>query len=349
MNDGSLPFSSTQRAAASGMRATGLAARCAAVIAAMTIAAGAAFAQTYPSKPVNLMVPYPAGGVSDTIARIVEKPLGKALGQLVIIENLGGVSGALGAQKVLSAPADGYSLFQGSPNELILAPLALASVKYKSDSFRLVQMISAGQLAVYTRPDFPAKTMDELIDFARKEAAAGRPLTYASVGPGSFYHLMGAQLSKVTGIAMTHVPYKGGAPANQDLIGGRVDIFITVWAKTYQQLAETGKIKVLALLNSERRKGLEQYAAISETKQLKDFTFNLWTGYFVEKDTPQAVVETLHKALNQALAEPSVHGGIVTLGSEPAKPLSLQEAAKFYADETARFRAIAKGINLEPQ
>lgn len=349
MNTATQALLLTPGAGAGLARGKALLRRCALVFAAATLVAGTALAQTYPSKPVNLMVPYPAGGVSDTIARIVEKPLGKALGQLVIIENLGGVSGALGAQKVLGAPADGYQLFQGSPNELILAPLAISAVKYKSDSFRLVQMISVGQLAVYTRPDLPAKTMDELIDYARKEAAAGRPLTYASVGPGSFYHLMGAQLSKVTGIPMTHVPYKGGAPANQDLIGGRVDIFITVWAKTYQQLAETGKIKVLALLNSERRKGLEQYPAITETKALKDFTFNLWTGYFVEKDTPEPVVETLHKALNQALAEPSVHDGIVTLGSQPAKPLSLQEAARFYVDETVRFRAIAKGIQLEPQ
>lgn len=306
-------------------------------------------AQSFPSKPVSLIVPYPAGGLSDVIARLVNAPLGKLLGQPVIVENIGGVSGAIAAQRVLNAPADGYNLFQGSPNELILAPLAVSAVKFKTEDFRLVQLISVGQLAIYTRADLPANTVDELIDYARKEAAAGRPLTYASVGPGSFYHLLGAQLSKSTGIAMTHVPYKGGAPANQDLIGGRVDIFITVYAKTYQQLAETGKIKILALLNNERREGFKQYPAIGESKQLKDFSFNLWTGYFVKKDTPEPIVQTLHKALNEVLAEAVVRDGLLANGSQPAKPLSLNEAAAFYAEQATKFRAIAKAINLEPQ
>lgn len=319
------------------------------VAAAATLGTPVASAQSFPTKPVTLMVPYPAGGLSDVIARLVNGPLGKILGQPVIVDNVGGVSGAIAAQKVLGAPADGYHLFQGSPNELILAPLAISSVKFKSDDFRLVQMVSTGQIAVYTRPDLPVATMDELIDYARKEAAAGRPITYASVGPGSFYHLLGAQLSKITGIPMTHVPYKGGAPANQDLLGGRVDIFITVYGKNYQQWAETGKIKILALLNSERREGFKQYPAIAETKPLKDFTFNLWTGYFVKKDTPEPIVQTLHDALNGALAEPAVRDGLLANGMQPAKPVSLADAGKFYADQAVKFRAIAKSIGLEPQ
>ena len=311
--------------------------------------ATAAHAQTYPSKPVTLMVPYPAGGLSDVIARLVNAPLAKVLGQPVIVENLGGATGAIAAQKVLNAPADGYYLFQGSPNELILGPLANAAVKYKSDDFRLVQMVSTGQLGVYARANLPVNTMDELIDYARKEAAAGRPITYASVGNGSFYHLLGAQLSKITGIPMTHVPYKGGAPANQDLIGGQVDIFMTVYAKNYQQFADTGKIKILALLNSERREGVKQYPAITESKQVKNFVFNLWTGYFVKKDTPEPVVQALQKALNDVLAEPSVRDGLLANGSQPAKPVSLQDATKFYGDATAQMKAIAQSINLQPQ
>ena len=176
-----------------------------------------AMAQTFPAKPVSLMVPYPAGGLSDVLARLVNVPLAKHLNQPVIVENLGGVSGAIAAQKVLTAPSDGYYLFQGSPNELILSPLANAAVKFKSEDFRLVQIIGAAQIAFLARKDIPANTVDELLDYARKVAKDGKPLTYASVGPGSFYHLLGEQLSKVTGIEMTHVPYKGGAPANQDL------------------------------------------------------------------------------------------------------------------------------------
>jgi len=306
-------------------------------------------AQSFPAKPVNLMVPYPAGGLSDVLARLVNAPLGKQLNQPVIVENLGGVSGAIAAQKVLNAPADGYYLFQGSPNELILSPLANAAVKFKSEDFRLVQMIGAAQMAVYTRPDMPAKNMEELIEYARKAAKEGKPLTYASVGPGSFYHLLGEQLSKTTGIAMTHVPYKGGAPANQDLIGGQVDIFITVYGKSYQQLADSGKIKILAMLNSERLESVKSIPAITETPQLKNFTFNIWTGYFVKKDTPEPVVQALHKAITASLGDPAVREGLETNSLLVAKPASLAEVAKLYADGTAQFRAIAKSINLQPQ
>ena len=310
---------------------------------------GLAQAQSYPSKTISLIVPYPAGGLSDVLARMVNNPLAKQLGQPVIVENLGGVSGAIAAQKVLNAPADGHYVFQGSPNELILSPLANAAVKFKSEDFRLVQMIGAAQMAVYTRPDMPAKNMEELIEYARKGAKEGKPLTYASVGPGSFYHLLGEQFSKLTGIPMTHVPYKGGAPANQDLIGGQVDIFITVYGKSYQQLADSGKIKILAMLNSERLDGVKQIPAITETPQLKNFTFNIWTGYFVKKDTPEPVVQALHKAITASLSDPAVREGLETNSLLVAKPASLSDVAKVYADGTAQFRAIAKSINLQPQ
>ena len=317
--------------------------------AATGLALATAQAQTFPSKPVTLMVPYPAGGLSDVLARIINTPLGKQLHQPVIVENLGGVSGAIAAQKVLTAPADGYYLFQGSPNELILSPLANAAVKFKSEDFRLVQMIGAAQMGIYARPNLPVNNVDELLDYARKEAAAGRPVTYASVGPGSFYHLLGEHLSKITGIPMTHVPYKGGAPANQDLIGGQVDLFITVYGKSYQQLADSGKIKILAMLNNERLDGVKQYPAIGESKQLKNFTFNIWTGYFVKKDTPEPVVQALHKALSASLSDAAVREGLEVNSMLLAKPASLQEAGKVYADGIAQFRAIAKSINLQPQ
>jgi len=317
--------------------------------AAAALSIGAAQAQNFPAKPVNLMVPYPAGGLSDVIARLVNTPLGAHLKQPVIVENLGGVSGAIAAQKVLNAPADGYYIFQGSPNELILSPLANAAVKFKSEDFRLVQMIGVAQMAIYARPNLSVNSVDELLDYARKEAAAGRPITYASVGPGSFYHLLGEHLSKITNIPMTHVPYKGGAPANQDLIGGQVDIFITVYGKSYQQLADSGKIKILAMLNNERLDGVKQYPAISESKQLKNFTHTIWTGFFVKKETPEPIVQVLHKAVSETLNDPAVRAGLETNSQLVAKPLPLSELNKVYADGTAQFRAIAKSINLQPQ
>ena len=311
--------------------------------------ASAVSAQTYPSKAVTLLVPYPAGGISDVIARTVNNTLSKQLGQPVIVDNLGGASGSIAAQKVLNAPADGQIIFQGSPNELILAPLAISAVKFKSEDFRLVQMIATAQIGFLARKDLPVRTVDEFLEYARKEAALGRPITYASVGPGSFYHLLGEHLSKITNIPMTHVPYKGAAPANQDLLGGQVDIFLAPFGKAYDELQKQGKLKVLAMLNSERLDSVKDYPAITESKSLKNFTFNIWTGYFVKKDTPEPIVQVIHKAITDALNDPAVHAGLEANSQLVAKPLSLQAVGKAYADGTAQFRAIAKSINLQPQ
>ena len=313
------------------------------------LVAGSVLAQTYPNKPVTLLVPYPAGGLSDVIARTVNNTLSKNLGQPVIVDNLGGASGAIAAQKVLSAPSDGQIIFQGSPNELILAPLAISAVKFKSEDFRLVQMIATAQIAFLARKDLPVSNVDEFLDYARKEAQAGRPITYASVGPGSFYHLLGEHLSKVTNIPMTHIPYKGAAPANQDLIGGQVDIFLAPFGKAYDELQKQGKVKVLAMLNSERLESVKAYPAITESKSLKNFTFNIWTGYFVKKDTPEAIVQVIHKTITDSLSDPAVRHGLEANSQLVAKPLSLQAVDKAYADGTAQFRAIAKSINLQPQ
>ena len=322
--------------------------RCATFLSGFLLA-GAACAQTYPSRPVTLMVPYPAGGLSDVIARTVNNTLSKNFGQPVIIENLGGASGAIAAQKVLSAPSDGQTIFQGSPNELILAPLAISAIKYKSEDFRLVQMIATAQIGFLARKELPVNNVDEFLDYARKEAQAGRPITYASVGPGSFYHLLGEHLSKVTNIPMTHVPYKGIAPALQDVLGGQVDIFLAPMGKANVEMQKLGKLKVLAMLNNERIESFKDYPAIVESKSLKTFVFNIWTGYFVKKDTPEPVVQVIYKAVTDSLADSAVRSGLEANSQVVAKPLSLQAVDKAYADGTAQFRAIAKAINLQPQ
>ncbi|MFD0666584.1 tripartite tricarboxylate transporter substrate binding protein [Ramlibacter sp. MAHUQ-53] len=320
----------------------------AAALAALGLA-GAALAQQFPGKPVTLMVPYPAGGPSDVVARSFNVQLGKALGQPVIVENLGGATGGIAAQKVLNAPGDGHYLFQGSPNELILSPLANASVKFRSEDFRLVQMIEASQIGFVARKDLPVNSVDEFLAYARRQAAAGKPVTYASVGPGSFYHLLGEHLSKVTGIPMTHVPYKGAAPANQDLLGGQVDIFLSPYGKNYDEMAKQGKLKVLALLSKERVEGARDVPAIGESKALKDFTFHIWSGIFVKRDTPEPVVQAIHKALGEALADPAVRASLEANSRTPAKSQPLPAMAKVYADGIAQFRAIAKSIDLQPQ
>lgn len=313
------------------------------------VVCGAVFAQNFPNKTVTLMVPYPAGGVSDVIARTLNNTLAKHLGQTVIVENLGGASGGIAGQKVLNSPADGHMIFQGSPNELILAPLANAAIKYKPEDFRLVQMISINPLVVLARKDFPAANGDELIAYAKKAAAEGKPLTYASVGLGSLYHLMGEHMSSITGIPMTHIPYKGGAAAVQDLMGGQVDIFMTPYGKGQVQLVEDGKLRAPAVVSAERQALFSKVPTLNESKALKGFVFDTWAGYFVHKDTPEPVVQALHKALSDVASDPTIKSALEAQAMIVPRPQTLSVLGKLYSDNTARYRAIAKSMGLQAQ
>ena len=275
-----------------------------AVLAGLALAAGAALAQGYPTKPVNLMVPYPAGGPSDAIARIFFNPLGKELGQQVLVENLGGVSGALAAQKVLAAHSDGYYLFQGSPNEVILAPLANAAVKLKAEDFRLVHPVAEAVMVFVTRKDLPVNSVDELIALARK--SADKPLTYGSVGIGSLYHLILESVQASTGTKLAHVPYKGNAPLLQDIGGGQVDFAVLVYSAAMGAMAEQGRLKVIGQLGGQRSELLKNVPAASEGQSLKNFSYKIWTGYMVPKATPDDVVNRLHAAIGKTLQDPAV-------------------------------------------
>ena len=309
--------------------------------------ATAAAADTYPAKPVNLMVPYPPGGPSDAIGRIFSTPLGKELGQPVLVENLGGVSGAIAAQKVLSAPADGYYIFQGSPNEVILSPLANSSVRLKAEDFRLVAPIADAVMVVLTRKDLPVNNVDELIALARK--SADKPLSYGSVGVGSLYHFIMENVQQVTGIKVTHVPYKGNAPLVQDIGGGQVDFAVLVYSAAMGAMADQGRLKVIGQLGAQRSELLKNVPAVSEGQALKNFQYKTWTGFMVPKNTPEPVVQRLHAAIGKTLKDPSVISQLKLQTQEPSAPMSLAEAAKVFEAETARYRALAKSINLQPQ
>lgn len=311
------------------------------------LACGAALAQSYPAKPVNLMVPYPAGGPSDAIARIFSNPLGKELGQQVLVENLGGVSGALAAQKVLAAPADGYYVFQGSPNEVILSPLANAAVKLKTEDFRLVHPVADAVMVFVTRKDLGVNSVDELIALARK--SADRPLTYGSVGVGSLYHLILENVQQLTGVKLQHVPYKGNAPLLQDIGGGQVDFAVLVYSAGMGALGEQGKLKVIGQLGAQRSELLKNVPTASEGQALKNFSYKIWTGFMVPKNTPEDVVTRLYAAIGKTLQDPTVRAQLAAQTQQASAPMSLADSARFFAAETARYRAIAKSIELQPQ
>ena len=320
------------------------------LLAGLLLAAGAAFAQTaaYPSKPVTLMVPYPAGGPSDAMARIFNMALAKELGQQVMVDNLGGVSGALAAQKVLAAPADGQTIFQGGPNELILAPLANAAVKLKSEDFRLVHPVSDSVIVFVARKDLPANSVDELIALARK-SSSDKPLTYGSVGIGSLYHFILEDVQARAGEKLIHAPYKGNAPLMQDLGGGQLDFAVLVYSAAMGGLVDQGRLKVLGQLGAQRSDLLKNVPAMSETKELKDLNYGTWSGFFVPKSTPQPIVDRLHQAIRAMLQDPGVRTQLAAQTAQASQPMSLAQAAAYYEAQTARYRGIAKSINLQPQ
>lgn len=315
------------------------------LLAGLLLASGGALAQS--GRPVNLMVPYPAGGPSDSIARIFNVSLGRELGQQVIVENLGGVGGAIAAQKVLAAPADGHYIFQGSPNEVILSPLANSAVKLRTEDFRLVHPVADAVMVFVARKDLPANSVDELIALARK--SGDKPLTYGSVGVGSLYHLILENVQQVAGIKLTHAPYKGNAPLLQDIGGGSVDFAVLVYSAGMGALAEQGRLKVIGQLGAQRSELLKNVPTVSEGKELKNFSYKIWTGFMVRKDTPEDVVQRLHKAIGATLHDPSVRSQLASQTQLASPPMSLAEAAKFFEAETARYRGIAKSINLQPQ
>lgn len=306
-------------------------------------------AQSFPTKPINLMVPYPAGGLSDVIARKVNQALAQELKQPVIIENLGGAGGAIAAQKVLNAPADGYYIFQGSPNELILAPMAMKAVKYKAEDFRLIQQMALAPMAIVARKDFPAKNANEMVAYIQKMAKEGKPVNYASVGNGSFYHLIGEELSKKIGAEMLHVPYKGGGPISQDLLGGQIDLFITPYGAPHVAMEKEGKLRFIAVLSSEPQRLIKHIPSVDENMLLKGFHYTIGSGYYVKKDTPEPIVQALHKALTKVMFDSEFVATMAAMGQDPSPALRLEDAGKAYADDIKLYQGIAKSINLQAQ
>ena len=312
-------------------------------------ASAPALAQNFPSKPVTLMVPYPAGGLSDLIARKVNVALAAELKQSVIIENLGGAGGAIAAQKVLSAPADGYYLFQGSPNELILAPLAMKAVKHKPEDFRLIQRMALAPMAIVASSKFPANNAQEMVAEIVKRAKAGKPVNYASVGTGSFYHLLGEEMAKKLGAEMLHVPYKGGGPILQDLLGGQIDLFITPYGAPHVAMAKEGKTKFLAALSPQPQRLIPEVPSVDQAKELKGFHYTIGSGYYVKKGTPEPIVEALHRALTKVMFDADFRNTMTTMGQEVGEALRLDQTDQVYADEVKLYQGIAKSIKLEAQ
>lgn len=279
-------------------------------------------AESFPSKPLILMVPYPAGGVSDVAARIFAESIGRSVKQPVIVENLGGGTGLIAANKVLNTPADGYMFFHGSANEVFLAPMLNAAARYKPSDFMQVAPTTDAAIVLMVREGLPVSSYDGFIDYARSRK--GQPLTYGTVGIDSMYNLMGDALAAKLQLPFLHVPYKGAAPALQDLAGGQVDFAILPYQASFEGMAKQGRLKILTSFSKALPKDLSHVPLISQSKYSPDFEYTVSAGYFVRKNTPPDRVAVLRSAVGEALMNAEIRSKLEAEGKHVRQSTATQ-------------------------
>jgi tripartite-type tricarboxylate transporter receptor subunit TctC len=315
-----------------------------ALIAAMLLASGARAqdaAANYPNRPIRIIVCVPAGGGVDTVTRIVADGLQKKLGQPVVVENKSGAAGNIGAEAVFTAEPDGYTLLAAQPSPLTVNPLLYKHMAFDPTQFEPVTIMTSIANVLLVRPDFPAKTAQEFIAYAK--ANPGK-INYASQGIGTTSHLTAALFEKVTGTKMVHVPFKGTAPALNALIGGHVDVIFMELASALK-LHQGGKAHILAVATAKRIPSLPDIPTLIEAG-VPGFESGTWNAIAAPPKTPQAIVAKLSKAINEVLASPEAqeHFNKINLhvaGGTPA------QAKAFIAKETQVWGGVIKAAHVE--
>ena len=303
-------------------------------------------AQTYPNKPVTMIVAFPAGGGSDVIGRMVGKAMQDSLGQPVIVENVVGVGGSLGVLKAANATPDGYTILAGSPLELIYTPLGVAAAKNKPEDMRMAALVGHTPIAIVVRKDLPVNTLEEFVALAKK---ADKPLSFGSTGIGSLYHLMAEKALQISGAKGLHAPYNGLAPYLKDLMGGVLDFAVVPLVGPVLGAIDGGQIKALAVASPQSIARLPKLPPARNTKGFEDYQFSIWIGIQASPKTPEAQMAAIHKAAYAGLANPETRKSIEAGGTVIAEPLSLTQLDSFFKNEAATGAAIAKSINLQAQ
>ena len=271
----------------------------------------AALAQDWPTRPITLIVTFAPGGTNDTVARILAARMGDYLGQNVVVENVAGASGLTGTARVAKATADGYQVLLGDNGVFGIAPDMYRSLPYAIGDFAPVGLLDEVSLVVATRKDFPAANVSEFITYTRSNQAK---LQYGSPGAGTVPHLACVMFNAAIGVNVTHIPYRGGAPALQDLIAGRIDYQCPILPTVAPQI-EGGRIKILASLAAKRSSLLPQLPTVRELGL--DVDVNVWHALFVPKGTPLAIVRKLHDAAGMALEAPAGAARLREVGADP--------------------------------
>ena len=270
-------------------------------------------AQTWPTKPIKIVVPFPAGGTSDVLARLIGQKMSENWGQTVVVENRPGSNGNLGADAVAKSAPDGYTLVLMDVGNLVISP-ALYKLPFNVEKdFAPVAMVGYSPHLLVVSSKVPANTPAELV--ANAKAQNGKLNFAAAAGTGSAPHLAGVVFAQRTGIQWGYVPYKGGAQAMTDLIGGQVDITFNGMVATYPHV-RAGKIKLIALSSAKRHPEMPQVPTVNE--MLPGFLTGSWQGLLAPAGTPKAVVDKLHAEVQRITALPDIKERLTTLGAEPS-------------------------------
>lgn len=311
------------------------------IAAALPLAAQAA----YPDKPIRLVVPYAAGGPTDAMARILQAPLQKALGgATVIVDNVPGVGGALGAQQVLRAPADGYTLFLGNNGPSAVTPLLQKNAGFDPiKDFAPVSMVAKSTMVLAVGAGVPANNMKSFLAWAKN---SGGNANYASAGIGSLGHLGTELLLKQAGLKMTHVPYKGQAPTLNALLGGEVQVLLTTPTEAMRGQIASGKIKLVGV-TSETPSPHDPNADVI-AKSVPGFTLYSWFAILVKAGTPPEIIDQLHKAVVTAVASDDVRKRFDSLGvdAESSTPAKVMD---YVNQDVSRWSAIIREQNIQPE
>src|SRR6195256_4584443 len=287
-----------------------------AAISALAAATGPAAAQTWPTRPVTMVVPFAAGSASDTVARILGGRLSEVLGQQVIIENVGGAGGMTGVARVAKAVPDGYQFVLGGIDTFAQNQTLYKKPLYNSVSdFEPVALMVEQAIILVARNELPVKDLKEFTAYAKANQAK---MQYGSAGAGSGSHLACAQLNAAIGVDVTHVPYRGSPPAMQDLIAGRIDYFCALSAAAMPQLSGNS-MKAIAIMTRDRSPLLPDLASAHE-QGLTDFDCYFWSGFFLPKGTPAAIVQKLHDSAVEAMNTPAVQDRLKTVGVTVVAP-----------------------------
>jgi len=309
--------------------------------AALLLAVPLAQAQdNYPNRPVKIIVCLPAGGGVDTVTRMIADKMPQTLGQPVIVENKGGQSGNLGAEQVFNSEPDGYTLLASQPAPITTNKILFKKMSFDPDLLLPIGVMSAISNTLLVRPDFPAKTVQEFIAYVK--ANPGK-VNYASQGNGTTSHLTGAMFDRMVGTKMNHVPYRGTAPALNDLIGGHVDIFFNELA-TSVELHKAGKARILAVTSEKRLAELPDVPTMIEAG-VPGFISDTWNALSAPPKTPPHVIAKLNLALNNALKTPEVKAHydrlhLTIMGGTPERMAEVVKA------DTKRWGDVIRSANV---